>query len=84
MARKRWFWKKYRSSPGNENSTLAYSSVEARCCLLLHDVEIKKELEVIQLSNRKGIGALIDDANQIVNDDAAKSNMFNAFSLLTV
>ena len=98
MARKRCLWKKYRSSPGNENLKLAYSSAQARCRLLLKDFEIKKEMEVIQsdnagyffkyvntkLSNKKGIGALIDDANQVINDDAAKANMFNVFSLLTV
>ena len=32
-----------------------------------------------KLSNKKGIGELIDDANQVVNNDAAKVNMFNAF-----
>ena len=37
-----------------------------------------------QLSNKKGIGSLIDDANKVINDDAAKANMFNVFSLLTV
>ena len=30
-------------------------------------------------SYKIGIGALIDDANQVVNDDATKANMFNAF-----
>ena len=70
-------WKKYRSSPGNENLKLAYSSAEARFRVLLKDVEIKKEMEVFQsndtgnffkyvnkkLSNKNGIDALIDDAN---------------------
>ena len=32
-----------------------------------------------KLSNKQGIDALIDDANQIVNDDATEVNMFNAF-----
>ena len=93
MARKRCLWKKYRSSPSNETLKLAYSSAEARSRLLLKDSEIKKEMEVIQsdnagnffkyvnkkLSNTKGIGALIEDANQVVNEDADKANMFNAF-----
>ena len=37
-----------------------------------------------KISNKNGIGALIDDAIQVVNDDATKANMFNAFLLLTV
>ena len=32
---------------------------------------------VNKLSNKKGICALIDDANQVVDDDAATANMFN-------
>ena len=51
MARKRCLWKKYRSSPSNENLKLAYSSAEARCRLLLKDFEIKKEMEVVQSDN---------------------------------
>ena len=30
------------------------------------------------LSNKTCIDALINDANQVVNDDATKANMFNA------
>ena len=32
-----------------------------------------------KFSNKKGIGTLIDDVNQVLNDDATKANMFNAF-----